>query len=326
MNPQRALETARRVLSDEAKALQSSASRLDENFSRAVEVLLKHPGKCILTGIGKSGRIAQKIASTLCSTGTPASFMHAGEAMHGDLGIYHPGDPTLLISKSGSTVELLRLIPTLRSLNSPLIAIVSNLESPLARACDFVLDASIAGEADPLGIVPTTSALVTLGLGDALACALMEARGFQENDFARFHPAGQLGRNLLLTVADVMHKRDAIATVGPEAALREAVVVMTQYPYGAACVIDPQDKLLGILTDGDVRRALQSDEDIRTLPVDRLMTRNPIHIHPESSLSDAVTLMEDRPSQISVLPVVEKDSNTCLGLLRLHDIYQPNLL
>lgn len=319
------LSIARKVLREEAAALHATAEKLDSAFEQTVETILKHSGKCVISGIGKSGRIAQKIASTFSSTGTPAAFMHAGEAMHGDLGIYQPGDPSILISKSGSTVELLRIIPTLRAFNSPLIAIVSNTTSPLAEACDYVLDASIPNEADPLGIVPTTSAVVTLGLGDALACALMEARNFQKNDFARFHPAGQLGRNLLLTVKDVMHALDNIAILNSTATLRDAVIAMTEYPLGAACVLDG-DTLLGIITDGDIRRVLREYEDIRELTVASIMTREPIHITPDVSLADAVQIMEDRPSQISVLPVLGGDRKTCLGLLRIHDIYQPNLL
>lgn len=320
------LDIARKVLTEESEALQLAATRLNGSFEQAVEILYKHTGKCVISGIGKSGHIAQKITSTLSSTGTPATFMHAGEAMHGDLGIYQPGDPSILISKSGSTVELLRLIPTLRGFSSPLIAIVSNPQSPLAHECDLVLDASIHHEADPLGIVPTTSALVTLALGDALACALMSRRGFAQADFARFHPAGQLGRNLLLSVADVMHAHPKFAHLGADATLRDAVIAMTQFPLGAACILDADTALLGILTDGDIRRALQAEEDIRTLKVSQFMTRKPAYVYPDTSLSDAAKIMEDRPSQISVLPVLAHDEKTCLGLLRIHDIYQPNLL
>ncbi len=327
MNPSTtSIDIAKNVLLEQSQALQATALRISASFESAVNTLLNHSGKCVISGIGKSGHIAQKITSTFNSTGTPATFMHAGEAMHGDLGIYQPGDPSILISKSGCTVELLRLIPTLRTFKSPLIAIVANTQSPLAKECDIVLDASINREADPLGIVPTTSALVTLALGDALACALMSARGFAQTDFARFHPAGQLGRNLLLSVADVMHPTDRIACLHSGATLRDAVIAMTRFPLGAACILDSNTRLIGFITDGDIRRALQSENDIRTLPVEKVMTRNPIHIFPDTSLSDAAKIMEDRPSQISVLPVLDHDGITCLGLLRIHDIYQPNLL
>lgn len=320
--------TARNVLQNEAKALQDTAARLGASFESACQILLEQNGKCVITGIGKSGQIAQKMASTLSSTGTPSVFLHAGEAMHGDLGLYRPGDPTILISKSGSTLELLRIIPTLRELQSPLIALVSNIHSPLAEKCDVVLDASIHTEADALGIVPTTSALVTLALGDALACALMEAKGFQENDFARYHPAGQLGRNLILACADVMHKKQQVATLTTADALRDAVIKMTEYPLGAACIIDQQERLLGILTDGDIRRALQkyaNENPLQTKLAD-IMTPDPLYVTPVTSLSDAAKMMEDRISQISVLPVLNPQNQSFQGLLRLHDIYQPHLL
>lgn len=321
------LPIARNVIEREAQALLRARDRLGESFSRAVEIIQSHPGKCVISGIGKSGRIAQKIASTFSSTGTAATFLHAGEAMHGDLGIYQPGDPSILLSKSGSTVELLRILPTLRAFKSPLIAIVGNVSSPLAQQADIVLDATVECEADALGIVPTSSALVTLAIGDALACALMQRRAFSENDFARFHPAGQLGRNLLLRVEDVMHRRDNIAIVKPTASLRETVIAMTQYPLGAACVLDASEQLLGIITDGDLRRVLHQHEDLGSLCAEQMMTRSPISIYPEATLAEAVRLMEDRPSQISVLPVCgQEDSTECLGLVRIHDIYQPNLL
>jgi len=320
------LKTAITVITKEAEALQQLASRLDEKFIKVVDLILKSNGKVIITGIGKSGRIGEKIASTLCSTGTPSAFLHAGEAMHGDLGIYHPGDPSILISKSGSTLELLRIIPTLREFNSPLIALTGNINSDLAQQCDYVLDASIKEEADPLGIVPTSSSIVTLALGDALASALMHARGFQPKDFARVHPAGQLGRNLLLNVADVMHKDNKFAKVAPDTSVKNVVITMTKYPLGAACVEDQEGNFKGFITEGDIRRALQDHDDIRVLRAENIMKKNPISIPPTASLADAIKLMEDRPSQISVLPVIEQGKNKCLGLLRIHDIYQPHLL
>lgn len=320
------LPIARKVLLDEAEALTRLSDRLSDSFEQAVDVLLNHPGKTIISGIGKSGRIAQKMASTLSSTGTPAIFMHAAEAMHGDLGIYQAGDPSILLSKSGSTAELLHIIPTLKACNSTIISIVSNPSSPLAEQSDIVLDASITKEADPLGLVPTTSALVTLALGDALACSLMHARGFQTRDFARCHPAGQLGRNLLMKTREVMKPIEKIGTLTPNNTLKEAVITMTKYPHGAACIVDDEDKLSGILTDGDLRRALNKHDNIQQLSVRDVMTVKPTIVYPDISLSEAVKIMEDRSSQISVLPVVEPATHKCLGLLRIHDIYQPNLL
>ena len=259
------------------------------------------------------------------STGTPAVFLHAAEAVHGDLGIYTPGDPSILISKSGSTAELLRLIPVLRQFRSPLIAIVGNLNSSMAKQADVVLDARVDREADPLNLAPTCSTMAALGLGDALAVALMMARRFTDQDFARYHPAGQLGRNLWLKVADVMHENDAVAWVKPETPLRQVIIAMSQRPLGAACVVGEDLQLLGIITDGDLRRALLTHEDIRLLHAADCMMRQPITITPEASLRDATRLMEDRPSQISVLPVVDSGSQRCLGLIRIHDIYQPEL-
>ena len=319
-------EIAQAVLNLEAQALAVVADRLDHNLTKAVELLLAHDGKVVVSGIGKSGHIGQKIAATLASTGTPAVFLHAAEAVHGDLGIYTPGDPSILISKSGSTAELLRLIPVLRQFRSPLIAIVGNLNSSMAKQADVVLDARVDREADPLNLAPTCSTIAALGLGDALAVALMLARRFTDQDFARYHPAGQLGRNLWLKVADVMHENDAVAWVRPDTPLRQVIIAMSQRPLGAACVVGEDLQLLGIITDGDLRRALLAHEDIRLLHASDCMMRQPITITPEASLRDATRLMEDRPSQISVLPVVDSHSQRCLGLIRIHDIYQPELM
>jgi arabinose-5-phosphate isomerase len=319
-------QIAQAVLKVEAQALNEAAARLDHNLAEAVELLLKHEGKVVVSGIGKSGHIGQKIASTLASTGTPAVFLHAAEAVHGDLGIYTPGDPSILISKSGSTAELLRLIPILRQFRSPLIAIVGNLNSPMAKQADIILDARVDREADPLNLAPTCSTTLALALGDALAVALMMARRFTDQDFARYHPAGQLGRNLWLKVADVMHQNDTVAWVKPDTPLRQVIIAMSQRPLGAACVVDEEFQLLGIITDGDLRRALLNHEDIRLLHAADCMMRQPITITPGASLRDATRLMEDRPSQISVLPVVDSQSQRCLGLIRIHDIYQPELI
>lgn len=317
---------ARAVLENEAKALVEVAARLDQSWNDAIDLLLKHQGKVVVSGIGKSGHIGQKIAATLASTGTPAVFLHAAEAVHGDLGIYTPGDPSILISKSGSTAELLRLIPILRQFRSPLIAIVGNLNSPIAKQADVVLDARVDREADPLNLAPTSSTAVALALGDALAVVLMQVRRFTDQDFARFHPAGQLGRNLWLKVADVMHQDEAVAWVKPNTPLRQVIIAMSQRPLGAACVVDQNFLLLGIITDGDLRRALLSHEDIRGLQASECMTHQPATIAPQASLKEATRLMEDRPSQISVLPVVDPSSQRCLGLIRIHDIYQPELI
>jgi arabinose-5-phosphate isomerase len=319
-------QIARAVLTAEAQALTAAAVRLNHNLANAVELLLNHQGKAVVSGIGKSGHIGQKIAATLASTGTPAVFLHAAEAVHGDLGIYTPGDPSILISKSGSTAELLRLIPVLRQFRSPLIAIVGNLNSPMAHQANVVLDAQVEKEADPLNLAPTCSTTVALALGDALAVALMMARRFTDKDFARYHPAGQLGRNLWLTVAEVMHRDEAVAWVNPATPLRQVIIAMSQRPLGAACVVEADFQLLGIITDGDLRRALLTHEDIRGLQAADCMTRQPVTIAPEAGLREATRLMEDRTSQIAVLPVVDPRSQRCLGLIRIHDIYQPEFI
>lgn len=317
------LEIARSVLHAESQAIATTAAHLDDSLRQAVECLLAHNGKVIVSGIGKSGHVGQKIVSTLCSTGTPAVFLHPAEAYHGDLGVYTPGDPTIFISKSGCTLEVLRLLPNLHLFQSPIIALVGNLESPLARLADIVLDARVNREADGLNLAPTCSSAVSLAIGDALAVALMQARCFTERDFARYHPAGQLGRNLHLCVSDVMHRRSNVAWVNTETSLREVIIAMTHHPLGAACVIAEDFMLLGLITDGDLRRSLLTYEDIRPLRAMDIMSLHPITIPPQASLKEATDLMESRPSQISVLPVVEPQSNQCLGLVRIHDIFQP---
>jgi len=320
------LKSAQSLLKAEAEALTELSQRLDESFTQVVDLIAKHSGKVVLIGVGKSGLIAQKIAATLCSTGTPAIFLHAADAVHGDLGILQSGDPVILISRSGATAELVRLLPVLRSFKSPLIALVGNTQSPLATQADFILDIGARPEADPLGLVPTTSALLTLALGDALAAALITQRGFGPSDFARFHPAGQLGRNLSLTVGEVFQPIERCARVDINASLREAVIAMTTFPNGAACILNNEGTLMGLITDGDLRRALSRGIDLNTAKVSDVMTKNPIRTHPQVSLVEAARVMEDRPSQISVLPVTQPENQKCLGLLRIHDIYQAGLV
>jgi len=318
------LEAARQAMEIEAQAVARAARRLDGNLSCAVDLLLSHPGKLIVTGLGKSGHVARKIVATLCSTGTPAVFLHAAEAVHGDLGLYSPGDPTLMVSKSGNTAELLQLIPFLRELPSRRIGILGNPASPLAAEMDVVLDASVEREADAGNLAPTASSTVALALGHALAVALMRARNFNLDDFGRFHPGGHLGRSLRLTVREVMHGTGEVAWARPEDSLKQVVIEMTHYPHGAACVVDASQRLAGLITDGDVRRALQAHDDIRALRAADVMTAKPAVIAPDTRLQEALRIMEDRPSQISVLPVVDA-SGVCLGLLRLHDIYRAGL-
>lgn len=319
-SPQDWLAAARAAIEIEAASLTRAAARLDGELIRAVELILDHAGKIVVTGIGKSGHIARKMVATFCSTGTAAVFLHPAEAGHGDLGIYTPGDPTVLISKNGSSQELRALVPLLREFRSPLIGILGNPASPLAAQMDVLLDASVEREADPDNLAPTASAVTALALGHALAVALMRARNFTPAEFGRFHPAGQLGRNLRLAVRQAMHPADEAAMVPPDASLKEVIIAMTRRPLGAACVIAPDGSLAGLLTDGDLRRALTGHDDIRGLRAADAMTGAPVTIGPSATLAEALELMERRPSQISVLPVVDPDGRA-LGLLRLHDVY-----
>jgi arabinose-5-phosphate isomerase len=315
-----AIAIARAALEIESQAILRAAGRLDDALERAVGLIVEHPGKVVLSGVGKSGHIARKIAATLSSTGTPAVFLHPADASHGDLGLCARGDPTVLISNAGSSAELVRLVPSLRQLQSPLIGILGNRMSPLAREVDILLDASVEREADPDNLVPTASAAVALALGHALAIAVMQARRFSPEEFADRHPGGQLGRNLRVVVREAMHTGDEVAWVHPEDSLKRVVIAMTGRPLGAACVVDDSARLAGLITDGDLRRALQTHDDIRGLRAADIMTASPITIGPECRLLDALRTMENRPSQISLLPVVEAGAGTCVGVLRLHDI------
>ena len=317
---------ASNIMKAEASEMINVAERIDESVVKAAKVLLKHEGKVVVCGIGKSGLIGQKIVATFCSTGTQAVFLHASNALHGDLGIYSPGDPTILISKSGATDEVVRLIPLLREFNSPLIGIIGNMDSTLADKVDVVLDSTVSSEADPLGVVPTNSTTVTMAIGDALAAVLMTAKKFNQEDFARFHPGGNLGRRLKLQVKDILTVLDKVAVVSPKQSLKEAVLLMTKKPQGAALVSDSSKKLFGIITDGDLRRGFAKNGNINELIVSDVMKKKPIFIYSNARLQEAVTLMEDRISQISVLPVLDENNDKCIGLLRLHDIYQSKLI
>lgn len=317
--------TGRKIMNAEADAIRAGAERLGDDFRKAVELILESKGKVVVIGIGKSGQIGQKIAATFRSTGTPAVFLHAAEAVHGDLGLFAPGDPVLAISKSGATEEILRLAPVIRKTNSPVISILGNRNSPMAAWADVVLDASVEREADPLGVAPTSSAILALSIGDALAGSLVEARGFTRKDFLSLHPSGQLGKALNLTVESVLHRLDQVAVVRADETVKAVLFAMTRKPLGAACVVDDGGLLLGIFTDGDIRRGLEADEGLLNRAVGNHMTSDPTCATPEMDLQTAAELMEARTSQISVLPVVESSSRKLLGLIRLHDIYQPSV-
>ena len=313
------------ILKTEANELLQAADRVSESIVDAAKLIDNHNGKVMICGLGKSGLIAQKIAATFCSVGRKAVFLHAVDALHGDLGIFDAGDPTIVISKSGSTEEIVRLIPILKEFESPLIGIVGNMNSSIIDDLDIVLDASVDNEADPLGIVPTSSTTLTLSIGDALAGVLMSVKGFNKNDFARYHPSGTLGKRLLLTVENIMQRISNVAVVNMTDKLRKVVIAMTEKPNGAAIVKCKNDGF-GLITDGDLRRCLAEGEDIDLLDAEKIMTTDPVSISSNSSVDNALKLMEDRRSQISVLPVVSEENGECLGLIRLHDIYQTRLL
>ena len=325
MNEHSLKSVAKNVLVGEGEQLINAADRISDKMEIACDIITNHNGKIVISGMGKSGLIAQKIAATLCSIGNEAVFLHPAEAVHGDLGIYAPGDPTILISKSGATDEIVRLIPILKEFNSPLIGILGNMNSILSNEMDLVLDASVSKEVDPLAIVPTSSTTLTLAIGDAVGAVLIVNKNFKREDFAKLHPAGDLGRRLKLKVKDIMQPIDKVAVVDSNDDLRNTVIKMTEKPQGAALVLNDEKILMGIITEGDLRRSLANEIDIDNCKANELMSANPIAIKVDSSLSEVISLMENRESQISVLPVVDQ-SNICLGLIRIHDIYQTQLL
>lgn len=299
------------------------SKNIDQDIQSAAELIINNSGKVVVCGLGKSGLIGQKIVATLCSTGTRSVYMHAAEAIHGDLGIYNPGDPTILISKSGNTEELVRLVPILKEFQSPLIAIVGNMDSFIAKNSDIVLNGTVEKEIDPLGVVPTTSSLVALAIGDALASVLMVQRGFDKKDFARNHPGGELGKQLALKVESVMHPLNDVAQIDENDSISSCASKMTEKPLGAALHLD-NDILKGIVTEGDLRKSIASTSDLSNSILD-FINNNPISINPSISILDAMKVMEDRHSQISCLPVIDSDGK-CLGLVTLHDLYQTKLV
>ena len=299
------------------------SKKIDQDIQSAAELIINNSGKVVVCGLGKSGLIGQKIVATLCSTGTRSVYMHAAEAIHGDLGIYNPGDPTILISKSGNTEELVRLVPILKEFQSPLIAIVGNMDSFIAKNSDIVLNGTVEKEIDPLGVVPTTSSLVALAIGDALASILMVQRGFDKKDFARNHPGGELGKQLALKVESVMHPLNDVAQIDENDSISSCASKMTEKPLGAALHLD-NDILKGIVTEGDLRKSIASTSDLSNSILD-FINNNPISINPSISILDAMKVMEDRHSQISCLPVIDSDGK-CLGLVTLHDLYQTKLV
>ena len=318
------LEAGRRVVEVETGALQALRERLDDSFARACQLMLACRGRVVATGMGKSGHIARKIAATLASTGTPSFFVHPAEASHGDLGMITAKDVVLALSNSGETDELLTILPLIKRQGIPLIVMSGNDESSLARIADVHLDTSVPAEACPLGLAPTASTTAALVMGDALAIALLEARGFTDEDFARSHPAGFLGRQLLLKINDVMHTGEQIPSVVPDASLTEALVEMTRKGLGMTAIVDDVGHLLGVFTDGDLRRAVDDDDiDLRATSVMRLMTPNPKTISGDKLAIEAARLMEAH--KIHALLVVD-DDNRVVGALNIHDLLRARVV
>ena len=311
------------IIESYSSQLLEVSKNIDQDIQKAAELIINNSGKVVISGLGKSGLIGQKIVATLCSTGTRSVYMHAAEAIHGDLGIYNPGDPTILISKSGNTEELVRLIPVLKEFQSPLIAIVGNVDSFIAKNADIVLNGTVEKEIDPLGVVPTTSSLVALAIGDALASVLMVQRGFDKKDFARNHPGGELGKQLALKVESVMHPLNEVAQINQNDSISSCAKKMTDMPLGAALYLE-NDILKGIVTEGDLRKSIASTSDI-SYSISDFINNDPISINPSISILDAMKMMEDRRSQISCLPVIDSDGK-CLGLVTLHDLYHTKLV
>ena len=308
------VDLGRAVLRIEADAIRALESRLDERFGRACELLLGCTGRIVVTGVGKSGHVGAKLAATFASTGSPAFFVHAGEASHGDLGMLCRDDALVALSHSGSTAELLTLVPGVKRLGVPIVALTGNPDSPLARASDIHLDVSVEREACPLGLAPTASTTAALALGDALAIALLRARGFDEDDFARSHPGGRLGRRLLLHVGDVMATGEAVPRVRRDARLADALVEISRKGLGMIAVTDADDRLVGVFTDGDLRRAIESGADVRRLSMASVMSADPRTIDSERLAVAAVGCMQEY--RVTSLPVV--DDGALVGVVTMH--------
>lgn len=312
-----ALASARRTLQIESQGLQDLSARLDDSFTRVVDLLLACRGRVVVSGIGKTGHIARKIAATLASTGTPAFFVHAAEAVHGDLGMITRDDVLIAISYSGSGSELLTILPVVRRMGAGLVAITGNPQSELAGQADIHLDASVAQEACPMNLAPTASTTAALALGDALAVACLEARGFGPQDFARSHPGGALGRRLLTHVRDVMRQGDALPIVMAGTPVSQALEVMSAKGMGMTVVTDARHRPLGIFTDGDLRRLIARHGDIRSLTVEAGMTRSPRSINPEALAVEAARQMDEQ--RLNHMLVLDNDG-ALVGALHMHDL------
>jgi arabinose-5-phosphate isomerase len=320
---QRLVEMGREALRIEARAVAALVDRLGDDFGRACRMLLACTGRVVVSGMGKSGHVGGKIAATLASTGTPAFFLHPAEASHGDLGMVTKGDVVLAISYSGETAELLTILPLFKRMGAPLVTMTGNPASTLAREADVHLDISVPAEACPLNLAPTASTTATLAMGDALAVALLKHRGFTEADFARSHPGGSLGRRLLLHVSDVMRRGDELPRVGPDTALTEGLLEMSRKRLGLTAVVDGEDRVLGIFTDGDLRRTLDRRVDIHGSRMSDVMTRTPRSIGPDELAAEAVLMMEKHA--INGLLVLDA-SGRLVGALNVHDLLRAGVM
>jgi arabinose-5-phosphate isomerase len=318
-----ALELARRVLGIEAEAVRALIERIDERFLTALSLILERSGRVVVSGIGKSGHIARKIASTLSSTGTPAYFLHPAEAIHGDLGMIESGDVFIAISHSGESEELLSIIPQVKRRGAKLIALTGRRDSTLAKECDVLLDAGVAQEACPHNLAPTASTTAALALGDALAVALLDARGFSADDFARSHPGGALGRRLLTHVSDVMRRGAEVPSVPESATFKQAVLEISRGRMGMTAVIDSGERVRGIFTDGDLRRSLEKGLDFDNTAVTQVMTAGPRTIRPEALAVEAVQLMERH--KVNQLLVVDERGRLA-GALNMHDLFRAKVI
>lgn len=317
------LTTAKHILELEIEALRSASDNLGDELIKAIDLILTSPGRLIVCGMGKSGLVGRKISSTLSSTGTPSFFLHPAEALHGDLGMIKERDTMLLLSNSGETEEIVRLIPFLRRIGTGIIAMVGNTGSTLARMADVVINAGVEREACPMNLAPTSSTTVAMALGDALAGALIEARGFKEKDFARLHPSGSLGRRFV-SVKDLMHTGSVIPRISPDTRLRDAVGSMSKGGFGALVVVEKHDELLGVFTDGDLRRYFERSTTCNLdVPIKDVMTVKPRATGPDRLAMEALKIMEDK--SITSLPVVD-NNNTVVGFLHLHDILRSRLV
>jgi arabinose-5-phosphate isomerase len=314
------LDRAKEALKIEAESILELLPRVDAHFQAALDMILACPGRIIVTGMGKSGIIGRKIAATLASTGTPAFYLHPAEGIHGDLGMVTGNDVVLAISNSGETGEVLHILPSLRRIGARIIAMVGNPDSTLAKNADIVLNVGVKKEACPLGLAPTSSTTATLAFGDALAMELLSARHFTPNQFAIYHPGGSLGRKLLLTVNDIMHKGDENPMVPADMSVKDALFVITDKGLGAVSVVDRDHHLIGLLTDGDIRRGFSKSLDYLNRPVSELMTKNPKTITSSKLAAEALHLMEtNKPRPITVLPVVDGEKRV-VGLLHMTDL------